>query len=95
MWFEIIFIVSEGKRILKKVSLTLNSVLFLKKIKREEGRKRVKEENKKKKLVGGLRIMTDSIIENIQEKYSVLEMTHSQQNSDSWKLVFLYLYIAG
>lgn len=95
MWFEIIFIVSEGKRILKKVSLTLNSVLFLKKIKREEGRKRVKEQNKKKKLVGGLRIMTDSIIENIQEKYSVLEMTHSQQNSDSWKLVFLYLYIAG
>lgn len=95
MWFEIIFIVSEGKRILKKVSLTLNSVLFLKKIKREEGRKRVKEQNKKKKLVGSLRIMTDSIIENIQEKYSVLEMTHSQQNSDSWKLVFLYLYIAG
>lgn len=43
----------------------------------------MKEQNKKKKLVGSLRIMTDSIIENIQEKYSVLEMTHSQQNSDS------------
>lgn len=26
--------------------------------------------------------MTDSIIEIIQEKYSVLEMTHSPQNSD-------------
>lgn len=41
----------------------------------------MKEQNKKK-LVGGLRIMTDSIIEIIQEKYSVLEMTHSPQNSD-------------